>query len=185
MTIEIKFTGNDPQAIAREILTIGFLFSQKANAPAEPVADTAAVEAEPVDEPKKPRGRPRKVEPQTIEGEKADAEPAGDADGAVAETGDGPGNAGADGSGAEAHDDKAEVDAVADKPAEPEAEMTVDDLRKYTLDEYLLKHFDGLDAQKGEFQALLKKFGVAKIGDLAKDKIGAFKAEVDKRIAAK
>lgn len=169
VTIRIEITGEDAAEVAQNLVTMAFMLAP--NLRGGPAKDApAAVEAEAVEEPKKPRGRPKKAEtiehepvkeakeeitPEAVENEQE----------TVAQTTELP-----------------PKEIAPEKAAEAEA-LTIDDLRKFTVDEYLLKQFKALEDQKSAFKALLDQFGVTKIGDLPTDKIGEFKAVVDAKIA--
>lgn len=192
MSIELKITGESAAEIAQNLITFAFMLApqMRDKAPRQSVPDERpAVEAEPVEEPKKPRGRSRKaevIEHDANEGAKEDvhgAEAGSDGDAAVS------------GGGAERAQPEREAEVPAEAPVEaaPAAEeapsdetpvMSIDELRKYTLSSYLLEHFKSLDDQKAEFGKLLAEFEVTKIGDLPAEKINAFKALVDAKIAA-
>lgn len=179
MTIRIEFTGDDAQAIAHEILTVGFLIrgSIGAQAPAAaPAKPVETVEAETIDPPKKPGRKAAAAKKTEIVEEVKNAEPDGAGD-RVAED-DAPGEEAA---GDPAPEDAApaKVDEVAKAETPP---MTIDELRKYTVG-YLTFAHKKLDDQKAEFADLLGKFNVTKIGDLPEDKIAEMKALVDERKA--
>lgn len=164
MSIEIKFTGDDPAALAQQILTMGFLISAKAE----------AKQAEPAPE-KKTRTSAKKATPakeaEDVRGAQSDADTKSDEP------------------KAEKDEPKAEVDAVAAEatptPASgaDEPELTVDGLRKYALQGYLLKQFKDLDAQKAEWARVLGHFEVGAITELPKERYAEFKAYIDERIA--
>ena len=61
--------------------------------------------------------------------------------------------------------------------------MTIDELRKFTVDNYLLAHFKTLDDQKSAFQGLLDPYKIKNLKELPAEKIGEFKAVVDAKIA--
>lgn len=186
MTIRIEITGETSADILENlgVLTRRLLGGA---APVEP-AETAEPEA--ADEPKKSRGRPRKgavIEHDPNEGKKNDVHSAagatdelvGDAaaggTGGVAE----PPRGEADPDGEPAEDEApAEVAAVAEK-----SEMTINDLRSFTINEYLNVVTDSLPTRKELYGALLAQFSIKAITELPVEKIGEFKAVVDAKIA--
>jgi hypothetical protein len=81
--------------------------------------------------------------------------------------------------GSEAPDEApAEVDAVAEKPS-----MTIDQLRSFTINEYLNVVTDSLPTRKELYGALLTQFSIKAITELPAEKIAEFKAVVDAKIA--
>lgn len=192
MTIRIEITGEDPAQIAQNIVSMAFLFAPNLRGVAQP-AMAPVVEAETVETAQpKPRGRAKKTDvviDHSAEEVKQDAQQSGVAAKLAGEA-DGPdaggssdstqADAAGEPSGPAADEAPAEVDAVAEKPC-----MTIDELRAFTVNEYLNTCFETLPERKTAFQELLKPHGVIAIGELPADKINAFKAVVDAKIKAK
>lgn len=197
MTIRIEITGEDPAQIAQNIVSMAFLFAphlRAVNAPAQtPVVEVETV-ADNAGEARKPRGRAKKTDvviDHQAEEVKQDVHGDTGSGGAVAGAGEGgeaaggstAGDAPADAAVGEADqpsdDSPAEVDAVADdKPG-----MSIDELRKFTVEQYLVPGFATQPERKDAFGKLLGLFGVTAIGELPAEKINAWKATVDKLIA--
>ena len=161
MTIKIEITGDDVQTIATQILVLGSLINQKVG------ARTEEVKAEPeILEPKKaPPKKAAVKKAETIEHESTDDEPE------------------------QPEQDEPTVEELAAaneevEDVEAEKPMTIDELRAYTISNYLAEVFPKREDQKDAFKALLDKFEIEKLGDLPEDQATAFKAEVDARIAA-
>lgn len=180
MNIQLIITASDPVELEDCVRRLGKNLAGSIGKAPEP----ETMEPEVVEPERKPRSRARKAE--TIEHEgKPDVRTATDdsvernREPAGAEAGTGA--AVATSEKATANNEASEVDAVAEASAE--SALTIDDLRKYTLSNYLLKFHKSLDDQKNAFDALLKEFGVKKMVDLPEGKIGEFKALVDAKIA--
>lgn len=166
MGIEIRITGDDVSEVAKQLFSLGFILAGKATAAKDEVSrveekvervdDGVAAAEDVVDD------------VEVVEaGEEAD--PAGGE--AEPEAADGP-----------VEDDKiVEVDPEPVEDDEPA--MSVDDLRAYTLRNYLLKYFKDLAEQKSAWESLMGEFGVKKLTELSEDKMKAFKRRVDQKIA--
>ena len=166
MGIEIRITGDDVSEVAKQLFSLGFILVGKATAAKDDVSqveekvervDNVAAPAESVADTVVVVEEVEEAAPQG-----AEAEP--EADGGVVE------------------DDKVvEVDPEPIEDDEPA--MSVDDLRRYTLRNYLLKYFKDLAEQKSAWESLMAEFGVKKLTELSEDKVKAFKLRVDQKIA--
>lgn len=166
MGIEIRITGDDVSEVAKQLFSLGFILAGKVTAAKDEVSqveekvervDNVAAPAESVADTVVVVEEVEEAAPQG-----AEAEP--EADGGAAE------------------DDKVvEVDPEPIEDDEPA--MSVDDLRAYTLRNYLLKYFKDLAEQKSAWESLMAEFGVKKLTDLPEDKMKAFKRRVDQKIA--
>lgn len=196
MSIRIEITGDTPQAIAESVISMAFLLAPKLR---EQSTTPAAEAAEVVEPERKPR-RGRKVETIIEHDEKEVAEDvrrdtggndAVDGPRAASAAASLTGKAGpaghstsgsvdveADTSAVSKDESAAEVDAVADEPS-----MSIDALRKFTINEYLNVVTDKLDERKNLYKALLDQFQVEAINALAPGQINAFKAAVEAKIA--
>jgi len=155
VTIRIEIVGESAQDVATQLLVMGSLIQQKVGAKSPEAAAPVEAEVEVVEEKPKTKPKPAPKKADKVIEHEAKEEDKPD------------------------EDKDPEVEEVADEP-----DMTVDELRKYTLSQYLTPTFKGIEDQKTEFRALLDQFKLEKLGDLPDDQIGAFKAEVDKRIKA-
>lgn len=182
MSIRIEITGDTPQAIAESVLSMAFMIAPRLREQSTaPATETAEV----VEPERKPRRASRKTETVIEHDEKevADnggggaASATGDASSEVASGTDAAGAGGSTGEDAKG-ETAAEVDAVADEPS-----MSIDELRKFTINEYLNVVTDKLDERKNLYKALLDQFQVEAINALAAGQINAFKAAVEARIA--
>lgn len=190
MSIRIEITGDTPQAIAESVISMAFLLAPKLR------EQSTAPAAEVVEPERKPR-RGRKAETIIEHDEKevakdvhANTDGTGGAvdgpraasatDDASCEVAPGTDDTGASGSAGEdaTSETPAEMDAVADEPS-----MSIDDLRKFTINEYLNVVTDKLDERKNLYKALLDQFQVEAINALAPGQINAFKAAVEAKIA--
>jgi len=191
VTINFTITADDTAELAKQIVSLAFMLAPNLRNHAAPVPPAAAIEPEIV-EPVKRAPRNTKKAGVTI-----DHEPAKESESVVEPVEpatDGVPGAGGDtasgitsetGAGDEAADEpKAEVDAVAGTAEPEEPCMTIDALRAFTVNDYLNSVFEKQEDRKAAFGDMLKEFGVTKIGDLPADKINAWKAAVDQRIAA-
>jgi len=164
--IEIRITGDDVSEVAKQLFSLGFILVGKATAAKDDVSrveekvervDNVAAPAESVADTVVVVEEVEEAAPQG-----AEAEP---------EAADGP-----------VEDDKVvEVDPEPIEDDEPA--MSVDDLRRYTLRNYLLKYFKDLAEQKSAWESLMAEFGVKKLTELSEDKVKAFKLRVDQKIA--
>ena len=159
--IEIRITGDDVSEVAKQLFSLGFILVGKATAAKDDVSrvevDNVAAPAESVADTVVVVEEVEEAAPQG-----AEAEP---------EAADGP-----------VEDDKVvEVDPEPIEDDEPA--MSVDDLRAYTLRNYLLKYFKDLAEQKSAWEGLMAEFGVKKLTELSEDKMKAFKLRVDQKIA--
>ena len=192
MLFELKITAATPVEFADAILNLQGLL--KSAAPAAPAAEPEQVEQP--EETKKPRGRKRQ-EPVTIDHDPNEvkndvrtdaggdnvASLSGDAGAADRTTADSAAEPVDRSAGGATKDEPApEVDAVAETPAEPS--LTIDEVRAYMINNYLNVVTDDLPKRKDLYKELLNEFSIEKIVDLSADKIGAFKAAVDAKIAA-
>ncbi|MGN7964390.1 hypothetical protein, partial [Brucella sp. 22210] len=74
---------------------------------------------------------------------------------------------------------KSEIeDATNDEPC-----MSVDDLRKYTIANYLNACFEDMAVRSAKFKELLGEMKLVKLADIEPGQINAFKALVDQKIA--
>lgn len=188
MSIELKITGESPDAIAQAVVNMALLMVPKlrdglaaATAPApaaEPVAETVA------ETPKRP-GRPKKG--VTIDHDEKETK----SDVRVTESG-----AGGEGAGdapAEAvHDGAVDTDSQPAKDEAPAAgggaavpAITVDELRAFVISDYLNAHYATQAERSAAFRAVLDHFGLAKMNDTPADKIAEVKAYVVGLIAEK
>lgn len=196
MSINFTITAGSAGELVDEIRALAGLLT-----PAHPKLSGAEIEeikargpgpiVEVVAETAKPRSRkktetiiehdPKEVKTDAAVGTDA-SEGAGRADeGGVSESAD----VGTDGEGVAAPEVEAtaEVDDVAGTAEPNEPTLTIDELRLFTIGQYLNVVFDGAEARKNAFGALLAEFDVKALKDLPSAKINAFKALVDTRIA--
>lgn len=166
MGIEIRITGDDVSEVANQLFSLGFILAGKATAAKDEVSRVEE-KVERVGD----AAAPTESVADTVEVVEAveEADPAGgeaepEADGGVVED-----------------DTVVEVDPEPIEDDEPA--MSVDDLRAYTLRNYLLKYFKDLAEQKSAWESLMAEFGVKKLTELSEDKMKAFKRRVDQKIA--
>jgi hypothetical protein len=186
VSIELKITAENSADIIGQIANLAVALAgglpkkaQVAPVP-EPQAETH-VEAETVEPAKKPRGRPKKAE--TIEHEEK-------AEDSTADTGDVPEFLKKDGTAqaaeaaakAAAEEKPETAEATEKQPEQPE--LTLDEVRKYGLQQFVAAAKGKLERQRELYQALLKKFDVAKIGDIAPEKFADVVQAVDEMVAA-
>ncbi|MER9685879.1 hypothetical protein [Mesorhizobium sp. M0139] len=182
MSIRIEITGENTQEIAQSILQMAFMIAPRLAAsqaaPAEAVAETV--------QPVKKPARAKKADAPTIEHDESEvktdvrADTASEQPGSSAAQPSGDASAEADGVSAGAAQDNeaaAEVDAVAE-PA-----LTIDQLRAFTINEYLNTVFEKQEDRKNAYGALLERFQIKAITALPVEKINEFKAAVDAKIA--
>lgn len=190
MTIRIEIFGENHTEI-RESLAGLASFLLGGTAPA-----AVAAAPEPVAETPARRGR-KKADAPTIdhdpnEGATTDVHTAANTTAVGVDAGDGATPSGDDAGVADGNENiapasdeaPAEVDAVAS------SDLTIDDLRAYTISSYLNVVTDSLPKRKELYAALLAEFeiepddkGIRAITRLPAEKIGAFKAAVDAKIA--
>jgi hypothetical protein len=205
VTIRIEITGDNASQVASQLLTFTATMSQllapRASATEAvhqgPAPDTVVETV--AEQPAAParRGRPRKgetIEHEPKEKDDVRRDAGGNSVGSGADAGASgaePGAGAADAAarvGAETDDAPAVVDAVAEAdrdpaPAAPVETLTIDTVREHAVNNYLNACFDSLPERKAKFAELTSAFGVTKLNELPADKLGAFKALVDSKIA--
>lgn len=165
MGIEIRITGDDVSELAKQLFSLGFILTGKATAATDEVSRVE----EKVERVSDVAPSESVADTVVVVEEVEDAAPQG----AEAEP---------EADGGAVEDDKVvEVDPEPIEDDEPA--MSVDDLRKYTLQNYFLKYFKDLAEQKSAWESLMAEFGVKKLTELPEDKRKAFKRRVDQKIA--
>ncbi|WP_176074352.1 hypothetical protein [Brucella intermedia] len=178
MSFELRITGNDAAELAQDALAFAFLVAPNLKeklfaTTSHAVAEQPAVEEQKTEQPK-PTRRTKKTEPVD---EKPVEQPAPEPEETIAE---------------EVEDtvEEAEI-STADDVAESEiAEetgdepcMSVDDLRKYTIANYLNACFEDMAVRSTKFRELLAEVNLVKLADIEPGQINKFKAIVDQKIA--
>lgn len=202
MTIRIEITGDNASQVASQLLQFTATMSQLLQPRA---ATTAAVHEGPApdvvetvaEQPAAParRGRPRKaetIEHETKEQANVHRDAGGDTDGGGASAdGEAPaGGSAADAMGGDgghienaAHDESSAVDEVA-APASVAEKLTIDEVRAYTITNYLNAVFETQPERTAAFRELMDAVGVTKFGEVPVERLGEVKAMVDAKIAA-
>lgn len=190
MSIRIEIMGENPEQIAQSVLSMAFLFAPNLRDRVTSAQPAPAVE--PVAEPTKRAARGKKAD-VTIDHDatevKADVQSGGGADGSTTAAGasaDASGEGAADVvAGGEGSDSGAPSDIEAAGGGSADPEMSVDELRKYVIGNYLNACYETQDERTAAFRELLDHFKLKKIADTPADKINEFKALVDAKIAEK
>lgn len=202
VTIRIEITGDNASQVASQLLQFTATMSQLLQPRA---ATTAAVHEGPApdvvetvaEQPAAParRGRPRKaetIEHETKEQANVHRDAGGDTDGGGASAdGEAPaGGSAADAMGGDgghienaAHDESSAVDEVA-APASVAEKLTIDEVRAYTITNYLNAVFETQPERTAAFRELMDAVGVTKFGEVPVERLGEVKAMVDAKIAA-
>lgn len=164
MSIRIEITGENTQEIAQSILQMAFMIAPRL-AGAPQAAAVEPVVADTVQPARKP-ARAKKADAPTIEHDESEVKTE------------------------QTHEQEAEKKVAEDKAAEVvaavesgEASMTINQLRAFTINEYLNTVFEKQEDRKNAYGALLERFQIKAITALPVEKINEFKAAVDAKIA--